>query len=95
MLFTQTTQDPSELLYGCETWTLHAAFEKGIQAFETKCLRKLLRISYLEYKTNDCVWSKISFLLGPQEPPLATVKRRKLAWYGHVTCHDRLSKTIL
>ena len=26
---------------------------------------------------------------------LATVKRRKLAWFRHVTCHDSLSKTIL
>ena len=24
-----------------------------------------------------------------------TVKRRKLAWFGHVTRHDSLSKTIL
>ena len=26
---------------------------------------------------------------------LATVKKRKLAWFGHVTRHDSLSKTIL
>ena len=25
----------------------------------------------------------------------ATVKRRKLAWFGHITRHDSLSKTIL
>ena len=62
---------------------------------ETKCTRKLLRFSYLEHKTNDWVRSKISFLVGPQEHLLATVKRRKLAWFGHVTRHDNLSKTIL
>ena len=38
---------------------------------------------------------KISFLLGPQEPFLATVKRRKLALFWHVTHHDSLSKTVL
>ena len=32
--------------------------------------------------------------LDPQEPLLATVKRRKLAWFEHVTRHDSLSKTI-
>ena len=58
---------------------------KRIQAFETKCMRKLLRISYLEHKTNDWVRSKINFLVGPQEPLLATVKRRKLSWFG--ACH--------
>ena len=69
--------------------------KKKILAFETKCMRKLLRISYLEHKTNDRVRSMINFLVGPREPVLATVKRRKLARFGHVTPHDSLSKTIL
>ena len=56
---------------------------------------QLIRISCLEHKTNDWVRRKINFLVGPQEPLLATVKRRKLAWFGHVTRHVSLSKTIL
>ena len=63
--------------------------KKRAQAFETKC------ISYLEHKTNNWVRSKISVLVGAQEPLMATVKRRKLACFGHVTRHDSLSKTIL
>ena len=51
-------------------------------------------ISYLEHRTNDCVRSQINFLLSPQEPLLATVKRRKLAWFGYVTRHVDLSKAI-
>ena len=66
-------------LYGCEKWTVTADSEKRIQAFETKYLRKLVRISCLERKTNNWVRSKISILMGPQELVLATVKRRKLA----------------
>ena len=58
-------------------------------------LMKLLRVSYLEHKTNDWVRSKISFLVDPQEPLLATVKRGKPAWFVPVTRHDNLSKTIL
>ena len=69
--------------------------EKRIQAFETKCLRKLLCISHLEHKTNNRVLSKIKSLVGPQEPFLTTAKRWKLAWFGHVTLHNSLSKTIL
>ena len=69
--------------------------KKKIQPFEIRCPRKLLRISYMEHKTNVWVRSKINFLVGPQEPLLASVKRRKLAWFGHVTRHDSLSKTIL
>ena len=85
----------SILLYGCESWTLLADTEKRIQAFETKCLRKLLRISYREHKTNQYVKDKVKSLVGPQEPLLATVKRRKLLWYGNTTRHNSLCKTIL
>ena len=53
------------LLYDCETWTLLADSEKRTQAVEIKCMRKLLCISYLDHKTNDCVRSKINFLVGP------------------------------
>ena len=56
--------------------------EKRMEVFEIKCLRKLLRISYSEHKTNDWVRSKINFLVGSQEPLLATVKRRNLHGSG-------------
>ena len=46
-------------------------------------------------KIKDWVRSKINFFLGPQEPLLVTVKRHKLAWFGHVSHLDSLSKTIL
>ena len=69
--------------------------KKRTQAFETKYQKKFLCISHLEHKTSDWVWDKIIFLVGPQEPLLATVKRQKLAWFGHVTGHDGLSKTML
>ena len=42
-----------------------------------------------------CVQSKINIHVGLQEPLLTTVKRRKLAWFRHITCHDSLYKTIL
>ena len=73
------------LLYGCETWTLLADSEKRIQAFETKCMRNLLRIPYLKHKTNNWMRSKTNFLVGPQEPLLATVKSWKVTRFG--ACH--------
>ena len=45
-----------------------------ISALETKRLRKLLHISYLEHKTNDWVRSKINSLIGAEETLPATVK---------------------
>ena len=77
------------------TTRLLAVSEKRIWAFGTECLRTLLCISYLEHKTNDRVRSRIKyFQVGLQEPLLATVKKRKLAWVGHATRHDSLSETI-
>ena len=49
----------------------------------------------LEHKTNDWVRSKINLFVGPQEPLPAPARRRKLAWFGHVTLQDRLFKIIL
>ena len=42
----------STLLYGCESWTLTADTERRIQAFESKCFRRMLHISYKEPRTN-------------------------------------------
>jgi hypothetical protein len=85
----------SVLLYGCESWTLTADLERRIQAFENKCFRRMLGISYREHKTNEYVWQQVSILAGPQELLLSTVKRRKLSWFGHVCRHDALPKIIL
>ena len=85
----------SIVLYGCETWTLHAEEERRIQAFEYKCMRRLLKISYREHKTNKFVWQQVESHVGTQEHLLSTVKGRKLAWYGHVTRHNSLCKTIM
>ena len=85
----------SILLYGCEAWTLTAQYEKKIAAFETKQFRKLLGISYREHRTNEYVRQKIRELVGEQEPLLATVKRRKLTFFGHTIRHNSLNKTIV
>ena len=61
---------------------------KGSRLLKRECLRTLFRISYSECKINDWLQSKISFPVGPHEPALATVKRRKLAWFGHVKRND-------
>ena len=85
----------STLLYGCESWTMTAETTKRVQTFETKCFRRMLGISWSDRKTNDFVRAQVTSRAGPQEPLLATIKRRKLTWFGHVTRHNSLPKTIL
>ena len=85
----------STLLYGCESWTMTAETTKRVQSFETKCFRRMLGISWSERKTNDFVRAQVTSLDGPQDPLLAIIKRRKLTWFGHVSRHNSLPKTIL
>ena len=73
------------------------AFQERIQAFETKCLKKLLPHLLLgaqdrrqgeEQDQLPCGSTGRHFLL-------VTVKRRKLACSGHVASYDSLSETVL
>ena len=43
----------SIFLYACESWTLTAELEKRTQAFEMRCYRRLLNISYYDHVTNE------------------------------------------
>ena len=59
------------------------------------CYRKILHISYEDHVTNEEVRVKIQQAIGPHEDLPTIVKRRKLQWYGHVSCSSGLDKTIL
>ena len=67
------------VLYGCETWTLKAATESKLQAFENKCMRKILQISYLEHKTNEYVWERINSFAGHQETIITIIQQLRAA----------------
>ena len=41
--------------YGCEAWTLGKTILKRITAFEKKCYRKILKISWTEHRTNTSI----------------------------------------
>ena len=83
------------LLYKFDNWTLNANLQRRSQAFESKCYRRMLGISYREPETNDCVWQQVNILAGRREPLLSTINRRNLSWFGHVWRHDTLLKIVL
>ena len=43
----------SIFLYASESWTLTVELEKRMQAFEVRCYRRLLNISYKDHVTNE------------------------------------------
>ena len=67
-------------MYGCESWTLRKPDEAKINAFEMKCLRQVLRVSWTAKKTYEWVLNTA----GVERSLLASVKERKLVYFGHV-----------
>ena len=51
-------------LYVCESWALTADLEKRTQAFEMRCYRRLLNISYKDCVPNEDVRRKIQAAIG-------------------------------
>ena len=79
----------------CESWALTAELEKRMQAFEMRCYRRLLNISYKDYLTNEEVRRKIQAANSEYGELLTLVKKWKLRWYGHVSRSSGLAKIIL
>ena len=85
----------SILTYGCEAWTISTSMQKKLQVFENRSQGKLLGITYHEKKTNVYVKEKMIAIIGKYNPLLHIIKRCKLKWYGHISRHEGLSKTIM
>ena len=68
----------SIFLYACESWTLTAELEKRTQAFEMRCYRRLLNISYKDLVTKKEVRRKIQAAFGEYDPGQET--KAKMVW---------------
>jgi hypothetical protein len=49
----------SVALYGCETWILNKAEQRTLEIFEIWSWRRLLRVSWIEYRTNENILTEI------------------------------------
>jgi len=67
-------------IYGCEGWTMRKDEERRIEAFEIKCLRMIMQISWMEKRTNKWVLEKA----GVERKLLGIVKERKMKYFGHI-----------
>ena len=85
----------SIFLYACESWTLTAELEIRTQAFDLRCYRRLLNISYKDHVTNEEVRREIQEVIGEYDELLTLVKKWKLRWFGHVSRSSGLAKIFL
>ena len=82
----------STLLYSSESWTLRVRPKKKLNAFRTRCLCRILQITWQDKATNNSVLKRAGI------PSMNTLlKQRRMHWLGHVVRMDdgRISKDIL
>ena len=81
-----------------ESWKYNEEIVKKINAFEFKCYRRLMGISWRDRRTNESVKEQVEDLAGVQKPPIQIAQERKMKLFGHVTRHPselRLANTIM
>ena len=81
----------SSLLYASETWTINEADWKRLEAFETWTLRRMLKISYLEHRTNEDVFK----LAKSGRKFKIDILTRKIKYFGHLVRRNGLQRSIL
>ena len=72
------TNVKSVLLYGAETWRMNKTRLKRIQTFVNQCLRKILRIQWMDKVSNNDLWERTSQIQIEVE-----ILTRRWGWLGH------------
>lgn len=71
----------SVFLYASETWTVRDEDRRRIDALEMWCWRRLLRVSWMEKRTNASILREV----GVEKRLSAVVLSRIMRYFGHVT----------
>ena len=80
----------SVVMYGCESWTIKKAECQKMYAFELWCWRRLLRVSWTTWRSNQSILKEIS-----PEYSLEGLML-KLQYFGHLMQRaDSLEKTLM
>ena len=70
----------SVLLYGFECWTITTSLKKKLEATEMWFLRRILKISWTEKKSNQ----KVLEMANKERSMLKTIRKRQMKFMGHV-----------
>ena len=79
-------------MYGCESWTVRKAEHRRIDAFEVWCGRRLLRVLWTAWRSNQSILKEIS----PGISLEGMILKLKLQYFGHLMQRvDSLEKTLM
>ena len=70
----------STLLYGSESWNTTVQEEKRLAAFHTRCLRRMLGVSWQDHVPNEVIFERTG-----QVSHINILQHKRLTWLGHVT----------
>ena len=80
------------VMYGCESWTVKTAEHQRIDAFEPWCWRRLLRVPWTAWRSNQSILKEIS----PECSLKGLMLKLKLQYFGHMMQRtDSLEKTLM
>ena len=80
------------VLYECESWTVKKAECWRIDAFELWCCRRLLRVPWTAWRSNQSILKQIS----PEYSLEGLMLKLKLQYFGHLMWRtDSLEKTLM
>ena len=80
------------VMYGCESWIVKKAEHWRIDAFELRCLRRLLRVPWTARRSNQSILKEIS----PEYWLEGLMLKLKLQYSGHLMWRtDSLEKTLM
>ena len=68
------------VMYGCESWTIKKSEERGIDAFELWCWRRLLRVPWTARRSNQSILKEISCGCSLE----GLMLKLKLQYFGHL-----------
>ena len=66
------------LIYGAESWAMTKTMGKELDAFESKMIGRILRISYNEHVTTEEIRCRTG-----QMKVIDVIKKRRMKWAGH------------
>ena len=79
-------------MYGCESWTIKKAEHQRIDAFESWCWRRLLRVPWPARRSNQSILKEISSGISLE----GLMLKLKLQYFGHLMRRaDSLEKTLM
>ena len=81
----------SMALYGAETWTLRATYQKRLESFETLCWRRMEKISWTDHVRNEEVLLRVN----DHRNVLHEIRKRKANWIGHTLRRNCLLQQVI